>query len=246
MALKKPKISTRIKNFFMMNWWLTGVSNFIIIGLLIWGTITIKEVEKNTISRLNKTMKNVIFATPDGRVALIDKKTINTDSDVFINHIGQIVKLMLASESKLTQGFDTTVASMIDKPSVLLDVNEDFKLLYQEFFANDQITAIFLRYNYNMLKRGQLPKKLTILSTEKNYQPLPDGGFQLKVTLKVQKDFINKVSNKPVELITTDVVTVQGFIDPSAYSTPDNPFGVKFTSVKLNLFLYDNYFTRRQ
>lgn len=242
MALKKQKLSLRIKNFFIMNWWLTGISNFIMIGLFIFGIVTLKDVERNMTTRMNKTLKNVIMGTPDGRVALINKKAINTDSKVFINSIGQVVKMMEASESILTRGFNASVASTIDKPSVLIKINEDFKLLYQEYFQNNQITGTFLRYYYNMLKKEQLPKKISILSTEKHYTPLPDGGFEIKVYLKVQKDFIDKVSNKPVELVVNDIIIVRGFIDPSEYSSANNPFGIKFTSVKLNLFLYDNYY----
>ena len=241
MALKKSKLITKLKNFFMMNWWFTGVSNIIMIILMLTFFFKISDVEVNFEQRLNTAMKNSIVATPDGRVALINKKFVNTDSKVFINYIGQIVKMMEASESMLTNGFNTMTASKIVKPSALLNVDEDFNLLYREFFIDKRATGRFLRYYYTQLKKSELPKKLAILSTKKLYKPLDDGGFEIIVILKVQKDFIDKTSNKAVELVTKDTITVEGFIDPSKYSTPQNPYGVKLYAPKLNLYLYSNY-----
>jgi len=241
MALKKTKLITKLKNFFMMNWWFTGVSNIIIIVLMITFIMKLGNVEVNFEQRLNKAMKNSIATTPDGRVALINKQFINTDSEVFINYIAQVVKMMEASESMLTNGFNTMTASKIVKPSVLLGIDEDFNLLYKEFFIDKKATGRFLRYYYTQLKKGELPKKISILSTQKQYKPLDDGGFEMTVILKVQKDFIDKTSNRAVELITKDSITVRGFIDPSKYSTPQNPYGVKFYAPKLNLYLYSNY-----
>lgn len=241
MALKKTKFITKMKNFFMMNWWFTGISNIIMVVLMIAFILKLGDVEVNFEQRLNKAMENSIIATPDGRVALINKQPINTDNRVFVNYIAQIVKMMEASESMLTNGFNTTTASKIVKPSVLLDINEDFNLLYKEFFINKKATGRFLRYYYTQLKKGELPKKISILSTEKQYKPLDDGGFEITVILKIQKDFIDKTSNRAVELITKDAITIKGFVNPSKYSTPENPYGVKFYAPKLNLYLYGNY-----
>jgi hypothetical protein len=241
MALKKTKLITKMKNFFIMNWWLTGISNIIMIVMMLIFIVELGDVEVNFEQRLNRAMENSIIATPDGRVAIVDKQFINTDSEVFINYIGQIVKTMEASESILTNGFNTMTASRIVKPSVLLNINEDFSLLYKEFFIDKKTTGRFLRYYYTQLKKGELPKKISILSTEKEYRPLQEGGFEIRVTLKIQKDFINKTSNRAIELITKDIITVRGIIDPSKYSTSQNPYGVKFYAPSMNLYLYSNY-----
>jgi len=241
MSLKKPKTTDKIKNFFMMNWWFTGISNIILIILFIYGIMTLLEVEDNVVKRVNLAMTNSIVATPDGRVALVGKQTINTDSEVFTNHIGQIVKMMEASESTLTNGFDASVASTIISPIKLLETNENFLYLYMDFFGNQTIKARFLRFYYNMLKKGELPKKVSILSTEKVYTALKNGGFKIEVTLNVQKDFVDKTSNKSIELVTQDVIIVYGYIDPSKYSSSDNPYGVRFEKAMLNIYTYSDY-----
>lgn len=241
MALKKIMTSEKIKNFFMLNWWFTGVSSIVLIILAIVLFFKLNSIEESFTKKLNMTMQNSIISTIDGRVALLKKQVVNTDSDVFKRYITQLAKLMIASESSLTNGFDSTTAKKITKPSKLLQVNENFKLLIDEFLVNNSVKARFLRFYYNNLKKGELPKKATILSSKNIYKPLEDGGFEIEVTFKVQKDFIDKTDNEDYEVVASDIVTLQGFIKPSEFSTQDNPYGVKFTNIRLNLYLYKNF-----
>ena len=99
----------------------------------------------------------------------------------------------------------------------------------------------FLRYYYDLLKSGNLAKKNSILKTTYEYSSNGKGKFKMKIIFKTQKDFINKVNNKDIELIANDTILLEGFIDPTKYSTPLNPFGTKFTSVKLGIYTYNDY-----
>jgi len=241
MAIKKQPLLDRINNFFVKNWFLNGVSNIIIICLLIFYITEENQNKKDTDKRLNTLMMNIIYGTPDGRVGLLDKKLINTDSEVFQNHIALIAKNLETSEEKITHGFDPAVSAKLTNSAKLVEVDENFALLYKEFFASKRITMSVLKYYFILLKSGELAKKSSIISTKYEYEPDGENGFKMKIIFKTAKDFINKVDNKPIELIANDIVYLKGFIDPTKYSTPLNPFGVKFTDVKLNIYTYSDY-----
>lgn len=243
MALKKDPLLKRISDFFAYNWWLTGVSNVVLIILMVILISKQNEIQLDFQARLNKAMSNIIYGTPDGRVGLLDKKLVNTDSDVFKNHIAQITKKMAASESLLTQGFNSSVSASIKTPASLLETVEDYKILNDNFFANVNVGQTFFRFYYNSLRQGQLPKKATILSSKYSYYPVGENGFKIHVTLKTAKDFVDKTNNRVSELIVDDVYKIEGVVDPSSHSSSLNPFGIRITDVKLDLFLYQNFIT---
>lgn len=246
MALKKDKLITRINNFFIANWWLTGITNVVMIILMITLVTKQDDMDIHFREELDRAMKNTVIATPDGRVALIDKSMVNTDSETFVNHIKLIVKQnFLASESLFTHGFDAEISSHLKSPEKLLELTDSYKLLTKEFFATNEVAGNFIRGQYSLLKKGELPKKATILSSSTIYEPLEGGGFQITVKLKTAKDFINKTNNQLIEVVVDDTIIVSGFIMPTAYSSPLNPFGVKFTSVKQDLYLYKNLSANR-
>jgi len=244
MGLKKERLLDKINNFFVRNWFLNGISNIIIILLFGYFFMELDNVKKDFTQKLQKAMQNIVVATPDGRVGLLKKTFVNTDSDYFKNSIAIVSKNLVASESILTQGFNAAVSSQIKKPADLLKTNENFALLYKEYFANKHITVSFLRYYYNLLKLRELPAKVSILSTSYEYKPLGNNRFAMTITFKTAKDFINKVSNKVAELVVDDIFVVEGFIDPTNYSTALNPYGVKFTNIKMKLFTYSDYAKR--
>lgn len=241
MALKKDSYMQRLNNFFVKNWWLNGISNIIIIFLLIYYIIDIGKFTQETTKRINIASEHIIYGTVDGRVALLKRQLVNTQSKVFQNYISIVAKNMETSVASLTQGYNAQVSSEITSPAALVNVDQNFALLYKEFFASKRLTMSFLRYYYNLLKSGQLATKNVILATNYKYQGDGKGGFQMKIIFKTEKVFINKVTNKPIQLIANDIVFVKGSIDPSKYSTVMNPYGVKFTSVKLNVYTYNNY-----
>lgn len=240
MSLKTDKILTKINNFFVANWWLNGISNIIIIIIFLLFYFELSRVEKSFEAKLNRAMQNTIVTTLDGRVSLINRHFVNTDSDTFRNTIAILAKNMTSSESELTKGFDKTTAAQITSPSKLLQVSENFALLHKEYFFTDTITLSFLRYYYTKLKLGQLAKKSSILSTEYEYSPREQGKFSIKIIFHTSKDFINKSNNKTIEILADDVFVIDGFIDPSKYSTAINPYGIKITNIKINLYTYED------
>jgi hypothetical protein len=242
MGLKKDKFTTRINNFFVFNWWLVGIASIVMVVLMIQLIMKQSAMEEHFRAELDRTMSNIVVATPDGRIALVDKSFVNTDTDVFKNHIALIIKQnMIGSEGLFTHGFDPNVASKLKSPQNLLELTDNFKLLANEYFSNNEVTNNFVRTYFTLLRKGELPKKATVMSSSYRYEPLEGGGFTITIDMKVAKDFINKVTNKYVELVVTDTITVYGFIQPTAYSSPLNPLGVRFTGVKMSLYLYSNY-----
>ena len=212
MALKKDSLTKKLNDFFVMNWWLTGISNIIIIILFIYYSINLSDYKDETTKRINQANLHIIYGTPDGRVALLDRQTVNTDNEVFQNHIALIAKNMETSESQLTHGFDPNIASKIVSPVDLLKVNENFVLLYKEFFANKNVTLSFLRYYFNLLKAGNLAKKNTILKTTYQYSPDPNrkNGFESFNTSYVSvQDLITNVLQNIQICFNTSYVSVQ-------------------------------------
>lgn len=244
--LKKSNSYQKLKDFFHQNWWLTGVSNAIIIILIFIMFNKLSNLEEDYTKKINLAMQNVLMTTPDGKVRVLERELINTDNNIFENIIKNIIKKMTVSESALTSGFNENVIRSITSPQSLIEINEDFKILGKEYFANEQVFNIFLRYWFDELKRGDLPKKLTVLKTRATYTPLQGDKFEMRVEIDLQKDFTDKVSRRVVELLVTDVITVTGYIRPSKYSTVDNGLGIKFDSVKLSIFTYRDYFGKFQ
>lgn len=244
MSLKKPTLGTRIKNFFQINWWFTGVSNIIMIFLILMFMSRLTEVNEDFTVKLDNALKNVIIATPDGRVKVLGKELIDTDSDYFKNHIKKIVKTMNTSESLLTHGFDVKIASKIDDYSSLKNVSEEFKILGDEFFESEEKFNVFLRFYYNKLKMGELPNKIQVFKTDAKFFPLGDNKFRIEVTFSTQKDFVNKITNQPREIKAVDVIIIDGYINPSKYTSTLNPFGVRITDFRLGLFLYEDFMKR--
>jgi hypothetical protein len=227
--LKKPNTFKQLSTFFHQNWWFTGVSNIIIIICFIMFYRELSFIKSDIRQKTDIAMANVIAITPDGRVRLLERELVDTDSDTFKNAIKRIIKTMTVSESDLTLGFDKDVIKKITTPKVLDEISEEFNLLGKEHFDSEQAYNIFL-----------------VLRTNATYTQLLNDRFEIRVELEVQKDFRDKVTARLTELVVTDVITVTGFIRPSVYSTPDNPLGIRFESVKLSIFTYRDYFSRFQ
>ncbi len=244
--LKKQDTFEKLQTFFHQNWWLTGVSNVIIIICFIIFYNQLSAIKKDVTKKTDIAMSNVIALTPDGRVRLLERELINTDSDTFQNAIKREIKKMTVSESDLTLGFNKDVVKKITSPQALDEINEDFNLFGKEYFNSEQTYNVFLRYWYDELKRGDLPKKVQVLRSKATYTPLLNDRFEIKVELEVQKDFTDKITKRVTELVVTDIITVTGFIRPSVYSTPDNPLGIRFENTKLSIFTYRDYFNRFQ
>ncbi|KAB7891303.1 hypothetical protein [Poseidonibacter ostreae] len=239
--LKKPSIGTSLNVFFKQNWWLTGISNIILFVLIIYTLSDISQLKKDWTDKIDLAMSNVIAVTPDGRIRVIKRELVRTDTDAFQNYIKNLSKKMDVSESILTYGFDKNIARTITSPQALDRINEDFNLLGREFFDSKSQYETFLRYWYNELKKGSLPKKIQILSSKIEYTPLPEDRFSVSIELKTQKDFIDKISNVNSEIVVSDFITLEGFIRPSEYSTIDNPMGLRIDSTSLNIFTYENF-----
>lgn len=239
--MKKPNLGTRISNFFTMNWWFTGVSNIIIIFLIAYTLSELEFVRNDFTKKLDNSIKNVAIATPDGRIALIKRELIDSDTEYFTNHLKSIVKKMNTSESILTHGFNKSVVNKIVSYESLGLTDENFKLLGKEFFDNKEIYDLFLRFYYNLLKTGELPKKIQIFKTTPDFKPLEGNTFEMTVKFDTQKDFVNKINSTSTELVAEDKIVVYGYISPSEHSSADNPFGVRITDFKIGLYLYSNY-----
>ncbi len=244
--LKKTNTFKQLTTFFHQNWWFTGVSNIIIIICFIAFYKELSYIKRDITAKTDTAMANVIAVTPDGRVRLLERELIDTDSDTFKNAIKREIKKMTVSESDLTLGFNRDVVKKITSPQALNEISEDFNLLGKEYFDSEQTYNIFLRYWYEELKKGDLPKKVQVLRSNAIYTPLLNDKFEIRVELQVQKDFTDKITKKVTELVVTDIITVVGYIRPSVYSTPDNPLGIRFESVKLSIFTYRDYFSRFQ
>ncbi len=244
--LKKTDTFKQLTTFFHQNWWFTGVSNIIIIICFIAFYKELSYIKRDITAKTDTAMANVIAVTPDGRVRLLERELIDTDSDTFKNAIKREIKKMTVSESDLTLGFNRDVVKKITSPQALNEISEDFNLLGKEYFDSEQTYNIFLRYWYEELKKGDLPKKVQVLRSNAIYTPLLNDKFEIRVELQVQKDFTDKITKKVTELVVTDIITVVGYIRPSVYSTPDNPLGIRFESVKLSIFTYRDYFSRFQ
>lgn len=246
MALKNINSFEKMKTFFYQNWWFTGVSNIVIVILFFTIFFKMSDLREDYTAKIDKSMQNVLLVTADGKVRVIARELISTDNNLFENIIKEEIKKMTTSESALTLGFNPEVVKTITEPKALENINEDFKLLGKEYFASEQKYNIFLRYWYDELKRGDLPKKATVLRSKTTYTPLLGDRFEIKVDLEIQKDFTDKVTKRVVELVVTDTITATGFIRPSEYSTIDNGLGIKFEDVKLSIFTYRDYFSRFQ
>lgn len=239
--LKKPNIGNQLNTFFKQNWWLTGISNIILFILIIYTLSDISSLKESWTKTVDKSMSNVVAVTPDGRIRLIKRELVNTDSDAFKNYLKNLSKKMDVSESILTLGFNRDATRKITSPQALDEINENFNLLGREFFSSQAIYNTFLRYWYNELKKGSLPKKIQILESKIDYKPKKDGGFEVVVELKTQKDFLDKISNITSEIVVSDFITLEGHIKPSEHSTVDNPMGVRIDSVSLSIYTYDNF-----
>lgn len=244
--LKKSNTFNKLNTFFHQNWWFTGVSNIIIIICFIAFYKELSYIKRDYTKKADTAMSNVIALTPDGRVRLLKRELIDTDNDTFKNAIKRKIKLMTVSESDLTLGFNRDVVKKITSPQALDEISEDFHLFGKEYFDSEQTYNIFLRYWYEELKRGDLPKKVQVLRSNAIYTPLLNDKFEIRVELEVQKDFTDKITKKVTELLATDVITIVGYIRPSVYSTADNPLGIRFESVKLSIFTYRDYSSRFQ
>jgi hypothetical protein len=241
MALRDNKFIDKLNNFFVKNWWFNGISNMVIIVLLIVFINKIEDFKVDTTKRINIATQHIVYGTPDGRVGLLDRQLIETDNKVFQNAVALVAKNMHASEEILTQGFDSAISSKITSPASLVKVSENFALLHKEYFDSKLITFPFLRHYYNLLKSGELAKKSSIVSTSYDYTSNGSNGFTMKITFKTSKDFINKIDNSPIELIVNDIILLNGYVDPTKHSSPLNPFGIRFTTVRLNLYTYGDY-----
>ena len=187
--LKKTNTFKQLSTFFHQNWWFTGVSNIIIIICFIIFYNELSYIKHDIRQKTDIAMSNVIAVTPDGRVRLLQRELIDTDSDTFKNAIKRKIKTMTVSKSDLTLGFDENVIKKITNPKVLDEISEDFNLLGKEYFDSEQEYNRFLRYWYDELKKEDLANKVQVLRSNAVYTTLLNDRFEIRVELEVQKDF---------------------------------------------------------
>jgi len=186
-------------------------------------------------------MSNIIIATPDGRVDLIKRQYIKTDNPIFRQYIAVLAKNLEASEETLTDGFNTTAASNLTSPLSLIKYDQSLDFFVRNFLLNRKTALLFLSTYYTIYKNQNLPATVTVLSTKYSYSPLKHGGFKMKVIFMTDKTFIDKQTNKLVRLKVPDTFIFKGVLDPSKYSTINNPYGLKLYDITLGIYTYSNY-----
>ena len=230
----KNKISLveKIKNFFMLNWWLVWLSNIAIVVFVFLATSAMEAQIKDL---LKKEVSGVVFLGQNGQVMLGEKTRIDASANTSFQSAikNNLMNYLIIDAQKLTNNYRIK----INNADELFDSYAPFNEFGKNFMAlnNDKYPNAFgyfktlLTGAVQAIKEDTLPDQIvpynsSVINYEWNDK---EQTFEITVNAMVNTFVYNAVLNNYEKKEGTIQIRAKGFFDLT-HNSPINPLGIKY------------------
>jgi len=230
------KMTERIHKFLNANNWIIAfgiIFTFMYLSIKIGGVLDeVKESEKT----IKKDVGKVIIMTNDGRVLKLTKQSIPYNDKRIALYISNTLQNLIQDLVTISQGFKQNYSSGKDMVKRFLAFNN-----MQKFFFNDNWLDNYANNILLLISNDNYPEYINIYDRKINEFQIVDrktNEFTIKITYSViKRSYLRELTtaNKYKTEYANITVIATGVLNPLKYGSFDNPFGLKFINIKINL-----------
>ena len=231
----KTTFVEKIKNFFMLNWWLVWLSNAAIVVFVFLSTSIMKTQNEEIKDLLKKEVAGVVFLGQNGQVMLGEKTRIDASSSTSFQSAikNNLINYLVIDAQKITNNYRIKISNadeLFDSYTPFNEFGRNFMALNNEKypkafgFFKTLLTGAVQAINEDTLPDQIVPYDSSVINYEWNDK---EQTFEITVNAMVNTFVYNAVLNNYDKKEGTIQIRAKGYFDLTRNS-PINPLGIKY------------------
>jgi hypothetical protein len=231
----KDKITEKIQKFFNTNNWIIAFGVIFVFVYLSFKIGDVLDTAKRTEKAVREDIGKVIFIASDGQIVKLKKSTVHYTDMRIANYISFLLESYLITDVvRISKGFKQTYKNEVDLVNKYTPFKEFTRFLLNKKWLIDYANNILL-----LISEDNFPEYIQVYDKKINSYKITDTNhFLIDINYYVIKRSYLKELTRPNKYVASkDVINIkaEGVFDIRRYGSYENPFGVKFTSIKINL-----------
>lgn len=234
----KTTFVEKIKNFFMLNWWLVWLSNAAIVVFVFISTSIMKTQNEDIKNLLKKEVAGVVFLGQNGQVMLGEKTRIDASSSTSFQSAikNNLINYLVIDAQKITNNYRIKISNadeLFDSYTPFNEFGKNFIALNNEKypkafgFFKTLLTGAVQAINEDTLPDQIVPYDSSVINYEWNDK---EQTFEITVNAMVNTFVYNAVLNNYDKKEGTIQIRAKGYFDLTNNS-PINPLGIKYFEI---------------
>ena len=228
----------KIKNFFMLNWWLVWLSNAAIVVFVFLSTSIMKTQNEEIKDLLKKEVAGVVFLGQNGQVMLGEKTRIDASSSTSFQSAikNNLINYLVIDAQKITNNYRIKISNadeLFDSYTPFNEFGRNFMALNNEKypkafgFFKTLLTGAVQAINEDTLPDQIVPYDSSVINYEWNDK---EQTFEITVNAMVNTFVYNAVLNNYDKKEGTIQIRAKGYFDLT-HNSPINPLGIKYFEI---------------
>lgn len=234
----KTTFVEKIKNFFMLNWWLVWLSNAAIVVFVFLSTSIMKTQNEEIKDLLKKEVAGVVFLGQNGQVMLGEKTRIDASSSTSFQSAikNNLINYLVIDAQKITNNYRIKISNadeLFDSYTPFNEFGRNFMALNNEKypkafgFFKTLLTGAVQAINEDTLPDQIVPYDSSVINYEWNDK---EQTFEITVNAMVNTFVYNAVLNNYDRKEGTIQIRAKGYFDLT-HNSPINPLGIKYFEI---------------
>ena len=234
----KTTFVEKIKNFFMLNWWLVWLSNAAIVVFVFLSTSIMKTQNEEIKDLLKKEVAGVVFLGQNGQVMLGEKTRIDASSSTSFQSAikNNLINYLVIDAQKITNNYRIKISNadeLFDSYTPFNEFGRNFVALNNEKypkafgFFKTLLTGAVQAINEDTLPDQIVPYDSSVINYEWNDK---EQTFEITVNAMVNTFVYNAVLNNYDKKEGTIQIRAKGYFDLT-HNSPINPLGIKYFEI---------------
>ena len=234
----KTTFVEKIKNFFMLNWWLVWLSNAAIVVFVFLSMTIMKTQNEEIKDLLKKEVAGVVFLGQNGQVMLGEKTRIDASSNTSFQSAikNNLINYLVIDAQKITNNYRIKISNadeLFDSYTPFNEFGKNFMALNSEKypkafgFFKTLLTGAVQAINEDTLPDQIVPYDSSVINYEWNDK---EQTFEITVNAMVNTFVYNAVLNNYDKKEGTIQIRAKGYFDLT-HNSPINPLGIKYFEI---------------
>ncbi|WP_122872066.1 hypothetical protein [Campylobacter showae] len=234
----KTTFVEKIKNFFMLNWWLVWLSNAAIVVFVFLSMTIMKTQNEEIKDLLKKEVAGVVFLGQNGQVMLGEKTRIDASSNTSFQSAikNNLINYLVIDAQKITNNYRIKISNadeLFDSYTPFNEFGKNFMALNSEKypkafgFFKTLLTGAVQAINEDTLPDQIVPYDSSVINYEWNDK---EQTFEITVNAMVNTFVYNAVLNNYDRKEGTIQIRAKGYFDLT-HNSPINPLGIKYFEI---------------
>jgi hypothetical protein len=228
------KTTEKIQKFLNTNNWIIAIGILLVFFYLSSKIGDVLDEVQKTAINVRKDIGKVIFVSSDGQIVKLKKSPVSyTDKRVARYLANTIEDSLITDLVRISEGFKKTYKNPVDLVENYKPFKEFLTYINKRWLINYANNILLL------ISEDNYPEYIQVYDKKINsYRVLDNNSFDIEITYYViKRSYLKEIlqPNKYVTAKDTINVKAKGFFNIVKYGSFDNPFGLKFTSIQINL-----------